>query len=59
MPTYDYFCDCGAVKLDEIVKHFKEVVKCEECGQEMARGLAAPNLGGFDKQGSSKSVKKP
>lgn len=57
MPIYDYFCNCGESKLDEIVKDFKEVVTCDECGKKMERAISAPKLGGFDKSGRSRSKK--
>ena len=54
MPIYDYFCNCGDSKLDEIVKDFKEVVTCDECSEKMERAISAPKLGGFDKSGRSR-----
>jgi predicted nucleic acid-binding Zn ribbon protein len=54
MPIFDYFCSCGAIKPDELVKTSDERVKCN-CGKVMTKGIGAPALLGFDKNGSSKS----
>lgn len=58
MPIFDYFCNCGDAKIDEIVKNYKEDVICDSCGKNMSRGVSAPNLIGFDSNGTSKSKKK-
>jgi len=58
MPIFDYSCNCGNVKLDEIVRSYKDAVKCDICGEEMERAISAPNLVGFDSNGTSKSGKK-
>ena len=55
MPTFDYFCNCGESKIDEIVKSYREVITCDKCSEEMERGICAPNLNGFDKNGTSKN----
>lgn len=53
MPTFDYKCDCGKTKMNHIVKKYDDVVKCE-CGKEMKKGIAVPNIGGMDNLGRSK-----
>jgi putative FmdB family regulatory protein len=58
MPIYDFFCNCGECKLDEMVKDFKEVVTCDSCGKKMERAISAPKLAGFDKAGRSGMNKK-
>jgi predicted nucleic acid-binding Zn ribbon protein len=52
---YDYFCKCGAIKADELVKTSDEKVLCNNCKRQMVKGLSAPTLLGFDKNGTSKS----
>ena len=58
MPIYDYFCNCGEVKLDEMVKSYKNKVVCDSCNEDMERGVCVPNLVGFDSNGTSKSGKR-
>jgi len=55
MPIFDYFCKCGTIKADELVNNADEVVKCDDCNNEMKKGIAAPALLGFDSNGTSKS----
>jgi len=57
MPIFDYFCKCGTIKGDELVKNSDEVVICNDCKKKMTRGIGAPALLGFDSNGSSKSGK--
>lgn len=57
MPIFDYNCTCGEKKDDELVKNSDEIVICDYCGNRMKKGISAPNLGGFDKNGTSKSGK--
>lgn len=54
MPVFDYTCNCGEVKLDKLVKNYKEVVLCE-CGEEMVRAASAPNLGNMNELGQTKT----
>jgi predicted nucleic acid-binding Zn ribbon protein len=58
MPIFDYSCNCGNMELDFIVSSYRDEVKCSECGEVMDRAISAPNLVGFDSNGTSKSGKK-
>ena len=51
-PIFDFRCDCGHFKIDELVS-IKEVVICP-CGEVMTKDISAPSLGNMDKLGRSK-----
>lgn len=57
MPIFDYFCKCGTIKGDELVKNSDELVNCDDCGAKMVKGIGTPALLGFDSNGTSKSGK--
>ena len=39
MPTFDYKCDCGAVKTNLLVKKHDQVVPCTECKKPMKKAF--------------------
>jgi putative FmdB family regulatory protein len=43
MPIYDYECECGEKKLNELAK-YDEKVYCDECGAEMARVMNSVHM---------------
>lgn len=60
MPTFDYKCqNPSCFKAEEVVEKmvqkYDNVVSCVACEQPMQKLISVPNLGGMDKQGSSKS----
>lgn len=54
MPTFDYLCDCGKKEMDRLVQCSDTIVICE-CGKKMKKQVSAPNIGGMDEFGRSKS----
>ena len=54
MPTYDYVCPKCKKEHPNLIVSYDAKMFCN-CGTELKRQLSAPNLGGMDDVGRSKT----